>query len=198
MAQNAIDNLINIIQSESTLKRVSINLFARVLTEVNPHKDQNGISSSVYNYTYNHLKNSPDGDELTSMIVKNNQAATVANFLNYEKADRDNYIYGLFYYQQPYYSISALKNIMVYRLGNSDLLDIKYSSNEACIAYNTIEILLKEFVEEYRILRYGETDKVIEYFKVQLEKIGDQLTTEEDYLTEYNVKNRIINYYDEF
>lgn len=32
MAQNAIDNLINIIQSESTLKRVSINLFARVLT----------------------------------------------------------------------------------------------------------------------------------------------------------------------
>ena len=197
MAQNAIDNLINIIQSESTLKRVSINLFARVLTEGNPHKDQNGISSSVYNYTYNHLKNSPDGDELTSMIVKNNQAATVANFLNYEKADRDNYIYGLFYYQHPYYSISALKNIIVYRLGNSDLLDIKYSSNEACIAYNTIEILLKEFVEEYRILRYGETDKVIEYFKMQLEKIGDQLTTEEDDLTEYNVKNRIINYYDE-
>ena len=197
MAQNAIDNLINIIQSESTLKRVSINLFAKVLSEGNPKKDQNGITSSAYNYTYNHLRNSPQGEKLVSLIVKNNQAKTVENFLNYEEASKENYIYGLFYYQHPYYSISALKKIIVYRLGNSDLLNVKYTSSDPCIAYNTIEILMKEFVEEYRSLRYGETDKVIEYFKSQLDNLGNQLTTEEDDLTEYNVQNRIINYIDE-
>ena len=64
LAQNAIDNLINIIQSESTLKRVSINLFARVLATGNPDKDQNGITAASYNYTFDHMKNSPQGKEL--------------------------------------------------------------------------------------------------------------------------------------
>lgn len=117
--------------------------------------------------------------------------------MKYEKADVNNYIYGLFYYQHPYYSRSALKKIQVTRLGNSDLLKINYSSGDPGISYNTIEILMKEFVNEYRILRYGETDKVIEYFRAELNRIGDELTRHEDDLTKYNVDNRIINYYDE-
>lgn len=197
MAQNAIDNLVNIIQSESTLKRVSINLFARVLVEGDPNKDQNGITSTSYNYTFNHLKNSPQGNELIGLIDRNSQEKTVHNFLNFEKADRNNYIYGLFYFQHPYYSYSALKRIIVARLGNSDLLRIKYSSGDPGIAYNTIEILMTEFVNEYRALRYGETDNVIAYFKSELEKISQQLTQDEDDLTNYNVENKIINYYDE-
>lgn len=83
------------------------------------------------------------------------------------------------------------------RLGNSDLLKISYSSGDPGITYNTLEILMKEFVNEYRVLRYGETDKVIEYFKSELNRIGGELTRHEDDLTKYNVDNRIINYYDE-
>ena len=56
---------------------------------------------------------------------------------------------------------------------------------------------MKEFVNEYRVLRYGETDKVIEYFKSELNRIGGELARHEDDLTKYNVDNRIINYYDE-
>ena len=171
LAQNAIDNLINIIQSESTLKRVSINLFARVLAEGNPDKDQNSITAASYNYTYNHMRNSPQGKELAALIVKNNQEKTVENFLKFEKSERDNYIYGLFHFQHPFYSIEALKRIVVYRLGSSDLLNIKYESGDPGIVYNTIEILLTEFVEEYRLLRYGETDKVIAYFRSELDRI---------------------------
>ena len=197
MAQNAIDNLINIIQAESTLKRVSINLFARVLVLGSPDRDQNGITASSYNYTYNHMKNSPRGSELVALIDKSSQEKTVENLLKFEKADRDNYVYGLFYFQHPYYSYGALKRINVMRLGSSDLLRIKYSSGDPGIAYNTIEILMSVFVDEYRILRYGETDKVIAYFKSELNRIGAQLSREEDDLTSYNVQNKIINYYDE-
>ena len=197
LAQNAIDNLINIILSESTLKRVSINLFARVLAEGSPDKNQNSITADSYNYTYNHMRNSPQGKELAALIVKNNSKKTAENFLKFEKAERDNYIYGLFHFQHPYYSIETLKRITVYRLGSSDLLSIKYHSADAGIAYNTIEILLTEFVHEYRLLRYGETDKVIEYFKSELDRLSKQLSMEEDDLTNYNVNNKIINYYDE-
>lgn len=197
LAQNAIDNLINIIQSESTLKRVSIRLFSRILVKGSPDKDQNGITAGSYNYTYDHMKNSPHGKELISLIDRSSEDKTVENFLKYEKADVNNYIYGLFYYQHPYYSRAALKRIQVTRLGSSDLLRVNYSSGDPGISYNTIEILMKEFVNEYRILRYGETDKVIEYFRSELQRIGKELAGHEDDLTKYNVDNRIINYYDE-
>ncbi|EXY90792.1 putative ATP synthase F1, delta subunit domain protein, partial [Bacteroides fragilis str. 3998T(B)3] len=48
-----MDNLINIIQAESTLKRVSLRLFSRVLVKGDPNKDNEGITSACYNFTYN-------------------------------------------------------------------------------------------------------------------------------------------------
>lgn len=110
---------------------------------------------------------------------------------------KGNYIYEMFYYNHPYYSYNALKNIKVQRRLTSDLLDISYTSGDPGIAYNTVSILMDEFVNEYRRIRYGETDKVIAYFKSELDRIGKQLRTEEEDLTKYNVEKRIINYVDE-
>lgn len=197
MVQNSMDNLISIMQAESTLKRVSVRLFARVLIEGNPEKENNGITPSSYNWTYNHLKNSPNGPEILKLIDKSSEDKTVANLETYMRPKKDNYIYGLFYYNHPYYSYNALKNVKVQRRLTSDLLDVSYSSGDPGIAYNTVSILMDEFVNEYRRIRYGETDKVIKYFESELERIGKQLRLEEDDLTKYNVEKRIINYLDE-
>ncbi|MBY2898409.1 hypothetical protein K0E75_09565 [Bacteroides fragilis] len=197
LAQNSMDNLINIIQAESTLKRVSLRLFSRVLVKGNPDKDNEGITASSYNYTYNHMKNSPDGKALIALIDRSSEDKTMENFQKYERPDKSNYIYGLFYFQHIFYSYQALKGIRVDRKGSSDLLKVSYQSGDPGIAYNTIEILMKEFVNEYQALRYEGTDKVIEYFKSELKRIGGDLAKHEDDLTQYNVENRIINYYDE-
>ena len=197
LAQNSMDNLINIIQAESTLKRVSLRLFSRILVKGSPDKDNEGITAASYNYTYNHMKNSPDGKALIALIDRTSEDKTMENFQKYERQDKNNYIYGLFYFQHVYYSYQALKNIKVERKGSSDLLKVSYQSGDPGIAYNTIEILMKEFVNEYQALRYEGTDKVIEYFKAELKRIGGDLTKYEDDLTQYNVENRIINYYDE-
>lgn len=197
MVQNSMDNLISIMQAESTLKRVCLRLFARVLIQGDPDKEHNGITASSYNYTYEHLKNSPNGPEILKLVDKSSEDKTVANFETYMRPNRDNYIYGLFYYNHPYYSYNALKNVKVQRRLTSDLLDVSYTSGDPGIAYNTVSILMDEFVNEYRRIRYGETDKVIAYFKSELERIGKQLRLEEDDLTKYNVQKRIINYLDE-
>lgn len=197
MVQNSMDNLISIIQAESTLKKVSIRLFARVLINGSSEKDQNGISANSYQYTYNHLHNSPYGKEILSLIDKSSEDKTVANLENYIRPDINNYVYGLFYFNHPYYGSNVLKRIQVQRRLSSDLLDISYGSSDPGIAYNTVSILMDEFVNEYRRIRYGETDKVIEYFKGELDRIGKQLRSEEDDLTDYNVDKRIINYLDE-
>lgn len=195
--QNSMDNLISIMQAESTLKRVFLRLFARVLILGNSEKENEGITPSSYNYTYNHLKNSPHGNEILKLIDKSSEDKTVDNLEAYMRPHKDNYIYGLFYYNHPFYSYNALKNIRVQRRLTSDLLDISYSSGDPGIVYNTVSILMHEFVEEYRRIRYGETDKVIKYFEEELARIGKQLRTEEEDLTKYNVEKRIINYIDE-
>lgn len=195
--QNSMDNLISIMQAESTLKRVFLRLFSRVLIQGNPEKDTDLITSSSYNYTYNHLKNSPNGPEILKLIDKESEDKTVANLEAYMRPHKGNYIYEMFYYSHPFYSYNALKNIKVQRRLTSDLLDIAYTSGDPGIAYNTVSILMDEFVEEYRRIRYGETDKVIKYFEEELKRIGKKLNTEEDDLTKYNVEKRIINYLDE-
>ena len=195
--QNSMDNLISIMQAESTLKRVFLRLFARVLIQGNPDHENDGITPSCYSYTYNHLKNSPHGPEILKLIDKSSEEKTVANFESYMRPKKGNYIYEMFYYNHPFYSYNALKNIRVQRRLTSDLLDISYTSGDPGIAYNTVSILMDEFVEEYRRIRYGETDKVIKYFEEELQRIGKKLNSEEDDLTKYNVQKRIINYLDE-
>lgn len=211
--QNSMDNLISIMQAESTLKRVFLRLFARVLIQGNPIQgnpsdgnnnndnadgnDNDGITPSCYDYTYNHLKNSPHGPEILKLIDKSSEDKTVANLEAYMRPKKGNYIYEMFYYNHPFYSYSVLKNIKVQRRLTSDLLDISYTSGDPGIAYNTVSILMSEFVEEYRRIRYGETNKVIDYFEEELKRIGKKLNMEEEDLTKYNVEKRIINYLDE-
>lgn len=99
-----MDNLISIMQAESTLKRVCLRLFARVLIQGNPDRETNGITVSSYTTTYNHLKNSPNGNEILKLIDKSSEDKTVSNLEKYMRPHKENYIYGLFYYIHPFYS----------------------------------------------------------------------------------------------
>lgn len=70
---------------------------------------------SSYNYTYNHLKNSPHGPEILKLIDKSSEDKTVANLEAYMRPKKGNYIYEMFYYNHPFYSYNALKNVKVQR-----------------------------------------------------------------------------------
>lgn len=194
---STVDNFINIILAETTLKRVSYRLYARNMIHGDLNRDNEYITAVDYREIYNRTVNRPDGQALLALIDKNSEDKTVENMLKYEKPDKNNFIYGLFYWNHPHYSYGALKKIQVLRKGSSDLLTIRYSSNDPGIAYHTIDILMKEFVNEYKNIRYGETDKVIEYFRSELARIGHELRMAEDSLTQYNTEKGIINYYDE-
>lgn len=194
---STVDNFINIILAETTLKRTSYRLYARNMIHGDLNKDNEYITAADYREIYNRTVNRPDGQALLALIDKTSEDKTVENMLKYEKPDKNNFIYGLFYWNHPHYSYNALKKIQVLRKGSSDLLTIRYSSNDPGIAYHTIDILMKEFVNEYKNIRYGETDKVIEYFRSELARIGHELRMAEDSLTQYNTEKGIINYYDE-
>ncbi len=172
-AKNNMANLLNIISSEKTLKQVSLRLLTKCVIYGSPKEDNNYIQANHYQEIMNMMPN-----EVKNLIDKNNEEQTLKNFLAYERPSKDNFIYALLNYKHPYFSIYALsENLKISQLDISDMIEIKYSANDPGIAYNTLEILNKEFISQYQEIRFGETDNVIKFFIEELKRVGKDLTT---------------------
>lgn len=186
---NGMDNLISIIKSKSTLNEVSLRLYAQNMIYGDSTKDNNYILARNYREL---LRITPK--EVKALIDKNSIDSTITNLKRYERASPTNFVYGLFNWYHRHYSYNALSKIEVKRLFDSDMLDISYAADDPGIAYNTLVILNEEFVKQYKQLRFGETNDVVEYFKKELARLGDKLKHSEDSLTSYYVDKKIINY----
>ncbi len=186
---NAMDNLINIIQSQTTLHNVSLRLYARSMSHGNPDDDNNFIMAHNYR---NECAHTPK--MILDLIVPNDEEQTYANLRGFETADHNNHVYGLFHWSHRYYSYQALSQIKVRRINNSDMLEISYENSDPGIVYNTLDILNDEFIKQYRELRFGETNNVIAFFEGELARVGGTLNNQEDSLRDYSIENRVINY----
>ena len=185
-----MSNLINIITTERTLKAVSLRLLSRCLTYGDAEKNTSYITAEHFQQLESSVPR-----EVKALIDKQDEKKTYDNLIAYERPSANNFIYKLLNFKDPYFSVPGLaEKIKVGQLDNSDLIEIGYSANDPGIAYNTLDILNEEFVKQYRELRYGETNNVIEFFKTELARLQKQLTTAEDSLIQYNIENRIINY----
>ncbi|KAB2842418.1 MAG: hypothetical protein F9K45_07020, partial [Melioribacteraceae bacterium] len=189
VVNNTIDNLINLITAKSTLKQISMRLFAQHMIYGDLNKDNNYIQAKNYRHL---LSITPQ--EVKNLIDKTSEEKTLQKLFEYADANTENFLYGLFNWSPPYYSYDALSKIIVHRLGNSDMLEISYTTNDPGITYHTLLFLNEEFMKQYTNLQFGETDKVIRFFEDELSKTGRKLKIFEDSLTYYNIQKRIINY----
>ena len=186
---NAMDNLINIILSQTTLKNVSMRLYAQGLTHLDPDNDNQYLTARTSRYLLNRTPK-----EVMDLVDRTSEEKTLENLRRFEEADHDNHVYGMFHWNPPYYSYQALSQIKVKRVTSSDMLEISYENDDPYIVYNTLVILNDEFVRQYRDLRFGETNNVIAYFESELARVGKNLRELEDSLRDYNVEHKVINY----
>jgi len=189
VVNNTIDNIINVITAKSTLRQVSMRLFAQHMMYGDADKDNDYIQAANFRYV---LSITPPA--VKALIDKHSEEETLTKLFEYADADTKNFLYGLFNWAPPYYSYSALSKISVRRLGNSDMLELSYATNDPGITFNTLQLLNEEFIRQYKSLQFSETDKVIKFFEEELAKTGERLKVSEDSLTSYNMQKRIINY----
>ena len=188
-SQTNITNLILIIQTDNTIHEVALKLFARCMMYGNPNKDNNYITAEHFRQL-----NASVPPEVKALINPQNELETYRNLKAYERPSQDNYLFGLLNYH-PYFSINSITSrLKVLQLNSSDIIDIAYSANDPGICYNTLDILNEVFANQYQQLRYGETMNVIKFFEKEVKRLYRNLTTAENDLIKYNVKNRIINY----
>ncbi|RHR82485.1 exopolysaccharide biosynthesis protein [Odoribacter sp. AF15-53] len=192
-----MDNLLNIITADQTLKQVSLRLYARIMVYGDPNKDNTYVNAANYRLLYNHA------DPIHHLIDKSsendsiNEQRTYENLIAYETNDPSNYVYGIYQWNLPYVNRGALQQIDVKRVGTSDVIEVFYTTDDPGIVYQTLLILIDEFNKQYQDLRFGETKNVIAYFRAELKRIGNELANSEDSLTIYRVDNQVINYEDE-
>ena len=187
--QANITNLMLMMTTDVTIHETSLRLFARCMMYGNPSKDNNYISSEHFRQL---IAGVPA--DVKALINHNSEQATYANLKAYEKPSQDNYIFSLLNYH-PWFGINSITSrLKVQQLQRSDIIDIAYSSNDAGITYNTLDILNEVFARQYQQLRFGETNDVIKFFEREVARLYKILTGAEDDLIRYNVSKRIINY----
>lgn len=123
---------------------------------------------------------------------------TLNNITRFYNSSDSNFIYGLLHYgQHPHYSIRYVSGIQIYRITNSDLVRLIYTSDDPGICQQTLKILSQVFMKNYKLLRANETDLVVKYFERQVDSADQKLKAAEDRLLKFNKKNNIINYYEQ-
>lgn len=123
---------------------------------------------------------------------------TFNNLMRLYNSSDTNFIYGLLHYaQHPHYSIDKLLGLQVFREKNSDMIKIIYSADDPGICQQTLKIVSKVFMKNYKLLRENETNLVIKYFEEQVALADKKLQEAEDRLLKFNMKNNIINYYEQ-
>jgi len=187
---NAFDNLVNLINSRSTIEETGLKLFALHISqqELNPQilseKSFNDLAEIV-------------PEEVFKLVDPLSLDQTYENLVQFKDKNKNNFVYELVNLYHKHYSFNAISKIKVNRVGNSDLLEIEYTSDDPAVSYQTVRIIIDVFIEHYSSLKENQTDAVVNYFNDQLEFTARKLSNAEDSLLIFNMNNKIINYYEQ-
>ena len=187
--KNTFENIINLTKSREVLERVAIRLLAKSLAYGNPNEDNMHILSQTYRNVIMELP-----EEIKSLTIRDSLAATERNLINYYEPSVTNHLFRLLNSNAPYFSIDALNDVRVYREGVSDIMGIKYTSNDPGLTLYTVENIGKELKLSFEHIQYAEVNKIVEYFIEELRKAKLVLSKAEQNVVEFTKSNNIINY----
>jgi succinoglycan biosynthesis transport protein ExoP len=200
-ANNSFDNLINVIKSRETLSEVSIRLIAQAMLL----ESHNPMFISKDNFIELRRIVPPNIKELVMKpIIPDDSLSyhiafeqTVSNFMRYKSESDTNFLYNMLNYDYKHYSLKALSTIKVQRIQSSDLVEISYESDDPGISLQTLQILTRVFITNFKLLRENQSDAIVKYFEAQVLLSQQKVRVAEDKLLEFNTGNQIINYYEQ-
>ncbi|MCW3787466.1 GumC family protein [Plebeiibacterium sediminum] len=189
-SKTAYNNLITILNSRNVQEETSLRLLAKHLQLTKP--DPAILSKDNYD---EFVKTIPD--DIKQLVVKNNEQKTYENLIKYLNQDKTNFLYELLNFNHPHYSFKAISSIKTTQVSGSDIIELTYTSNDAGVAYHTLNIVIEVFLNTYSDLKVNQASAVIAYFEKQLKTASKKLADAEDRLLNFNKENKIINYYEQ-
>jgi uncharacterized protein involved in exopolysaccharide biosynthesis len=190
-SNNLFDNLTLIVKSRKTVTEASLKLLAKHLAL--PEQKDEVLCIEAYQDLKSHIP-APIWEKL---VVTNDEEKTLQNILqNIEENDNSPIEYLL--REHEYYSVNKIiERLSVSRKFSSDMMEIKYSTNDAGICYYTLKILAESFMSGYSNMKELENTNTIAYFQNQLNIAQNKLRKAEENLKGFMTDNRILNYYEQ-
>lgn len=170
----------------------------RIVSRLEEEHDQQ-LSSLLPSDTFSmsDLTRTNDQLMLPPSINRADFEKTVKNLTDLVMSSDTNYVYRLLNFSHPNYSIKSISRISAQRIGSSDLVKVKYSTNDPGICQQTLVFLTQACVSNYKILKENRSDAVVKYFEYQVKQALARLNKAEDKLLKFNEDNKIINYYEQ-
>jgi len=179
--------------------QVSEQPIATTVTETNDTvtvADQSDDSTSTFSFTKVYA--SSQKDKLRSFPVDESAfLQTVKNLTNLFNSSDTNFVSNLLNYTDPHYSFDAISSISVQRIGSSDLVKLRYTSDDPGICQQTLVFLTDVCIKNYKVLKENRSDAVVKYFEFQVDQATQKLKAGEEKLLAFNKDNNIINYYEQ-
>ncbi|RNA65238.1 hypothetical protein CR163_008385 [Prosthecochloris sp. ZM_2] len=184
---NAFDNMINTIESRQTLEIVAIRLLAEDIANMDslPEKRRRTIRKTF------------TPEELEQLAVAGNAARTAENLEECLAEDECYALKKLLFTSYEPYSLRSLKKVSIRRQGNSDMVEMSYSTTDPELCQRTLGILTEVFTARMRQQKSGEAGTVLDYFRNEVALASQRLAAAEDTLKQFKDEHDIINYYEE-
>lgn len=206
----SFDNLINITKSRETKQDVALRLLAQhlLLDKADPKyiswKSWDELNSITPQYIrrlvvrdYQPSIDTASTSLSPSDIYKMNFELTVKNLKSCMEANDTNFVYKLLNFNHPHYSIDAISAIDVTRMESSDLVRLRYESDDPGICQQTLALFSDACIKNYIKIKVSGSDAVIKYFESELVKVAAKLKESEETLLQFNQEKNIINYYEQ-
>jgi succinoglycan biosynthesis transport protein ExoP len=188
-ANNAFDNLINIIKSRQTIEEVGMRLLAEHLMIDTP--TVNIISDD----SWEQLNEWVSEEKRKELVVLNDTDSTYLNILNWYKSEfYSDEVGALFNNGDSPYCYKSIERVTVARLQNSDLLRLSHTYTDPAIAQRTLVILNKVFIRLVADIKVARTNDIVAYFRAQVNRADQRLNAAEEKLKVFKTENRVINY----
>ncbi|WP_339922123.1 Wzz/FepE/Etk N-terminal domain-containing protein [uncultured Cyclobacterium sp.] len=190
-SNNLFDNLTLIVKSRKTIKESSLKLLAKHLAL--PEQVDEVLCIEAYQDLKSHIP--PQVWEKLAVI--NDEEKTYQNILENLEENDDSPIEYLIR-EHEYYSVNKIiERLSVSRKFSSDMMEIKYNTNDAGICYYTLKIVAESFMSGYSNMKELENTNTIAYFQNQLNIAQNKLRNAEENLKGFMTDNRILNYYEQ-
>lgn len=122
---------------------------------------------------------------------------TVRNLTEYMISSDTNFMYKLINFTHRHYSIRAIASVNVSRIASSDLVKLRYETDDPGICQHTLALLTEVCIKNYKYIKENRSDAVVKYFEYQVHQASIRLKIAEDKLLKFNKDNNIINYYEQ-
>jgi len=134
---------------------------------------------------------------LPASIDQSAYEQTVKNLKELVLKSDTNFVSNLLNYEDLHYSISAISSINVQRIGSSDLVKLKYTTDDPGICQQTLILFTELCIKNYKVLKENRSDAIVKYFEYQVNQATQKLQIGEDKLLAFNKDKNIINYYEQ-